>query len=87
MTDNCSELRDALGVSWPQCKLILCVFHLSQQVWHWLHEKYHAIERFDRPTMLSLFKKIVYAEDIEAVDQFYQELVTSQYGDKYPNFV
>ena len=32
MTDNCSELRDALHIVWPEAELLLCVFHLLQQV-------------------------------------------------------
>ena len=87
MTDNCSELRDALAATWGDCKLFLCVFHILQQVWRWLHEKDHGISKWDRPNMLSLFKKIVYAEDINDVEGFYEALGDSVYGEKYPNFV
>ena len=39
MTDNNSEIRDALHTVWPSAALLLCVFHLLQQVWRWLFEK------------------------------------------------
>ena len=35
MTDNCSELHEV----WPNSVLLLCIFHVLQQVWQWLHEK------------------------------------------------
>ena len=31
-TDNCSELRSALNNVWLASRLLLCVFHLMQQV-------------------------------------------------------
>ena len=33
ITDNCSELHDALNQVWPETKLLLCTFHILQQVW------------------------------------------------------
>ena len=33
MTDNCDEFRDAFHAVWPKCKLMLCIFHMMQQVW------------------------------------------------------
>ena len=48
MTDNCDELRDALHAVWPKCKLMLCIFHMMQQVWRWLFDKNHGINSQDR---------------------------------------
>ena len=33
MTDNCDELKDALHTVWTKSRLLLCIFHLMQQVW------------------------------------------------------
>jgi len=33
MTDNCDELRSALNEAWPKSTLLLCTFHILQQVW------------------------------------------------------
>ena len=33
MTDNCSELRDALKIVWSQSRLLLRFFNLMEQVW------------------------------------------------------
>ena len=43
MTDNCTELRDALEKVFPNMKLLLCTFHILQQVWRWLMESMHGI--------------------------------------------
>ena len=57
LTDNSSELRDALSNVWPSTTLLLCTFHLLQQVWRWLFDSNHHIHRSDRPAILSRFKK------------------------------
>ena len=31
MTDNCDELREALVPIWPNCIVLLCIFHILQQ--------------------------------------------------------
>ena len=48
MTDNCPEERDALSTVWPEAKLILCTFHILQQVWRWLHDSKNGVDKFDR---------------------------------------
>ena len=78
MTDNCSELREALSKSWPNSKLLICVFHLMQQVWRWLFERKHNISPADRTGILLLFKTVVYASSYEEMEEAYEELITSQ---------
>ena len=56
MTDNCSELKDALKIVWPSSRLVLCVFHILQQVWRWLHDKKHSVKKCDRQNLLNIFK-------------------------------
>lgn len=34
MTDNCSELREALKTVWPNATTVLCIFHVLQQVYN-----------------------------------------------------
>ena len=87
MTDNCSELREALSKSWPNAKLLLCVFHLMQQVWRWLFERKHNIASHDRTVILLLFKKVVYAESYTEMEETYDELVMSAVVNKYPRLV
>lgn len=85
MTDNCSELREALKKVWPSSTPVLCIFHILQQVWRWLHEKKNNIDLNDRVSLLLNFKKILYAESQEALEQQYDSLICSDIASKYPN--
>uniref|UniRef100_A0A7M5V8P8 MULE transposase domain-containing protein n=1 Tax=Clytia hemisphaerica TaxID=252671 RepID=A0A7M5V8P8_9CNID len=60
MTDNCSELRDALKNTWPESTLLLCIFHILQQVWRWLFDKNNGIAAGDRPGIMTQFKRVLY---------------------------
>ena len=84
-TDNCSELREALRKAWNS-ELLLCVIHLLQQVWRWLHHAKSRIAKIDRPMLLSLFKKIVYANEFSELEEFYDDLQSAVIVQKYPIF-
>ena len=43
MTDNCTELRQVLRETWNESVLLLCVFHILQQIWRRLYDKSHSI--------------------------------------------
>ena len=77
MTDNCSELREALSTSWPASILLLCVFHLMQQVWRWIFEKKHSVHSSDRTVILLLFKRVVYAKEEDAMENAYEEMIST----------
>ena len=62
LTDNCKEERKALNTVWPSSTMLLCIFHILQQLWRWLHDKSHSISQADRPYILSLFKQALYSE-------------------------
>ena len=87
MTDNCSELPEALSKSWPCAVLLLCVFHLTQQVWRWLFERKHNVSSGDRNSILLLFKKVVYENDVQGMETVYEEMISSNIVSKYPNLV
>ncbi|XP_066926380.1 uncharacterized protein [Clytia hemisphaerica] len=84
MTDNCDELYDALHAVWPNAKLLLCLFHIMQQVWRWLFDKNHVILQVDRPEIMCMFRKIVYATDEDSFETFVTE-INELYGEKYKN--
>ncbi|XP_057311257.1 uncharacterized protein LOC130649070 [Hydractinia symbiolongicarpus] len=83
MTDNCDELKDALHAVWPKSRLLLCIFHLMQQVWRWLFDKKHGISQHDRPVIMAKFRKVVYAELETEMEEVYDKLLDS-FGPKYP---
>jgi len=83
MTDNCDELKDALHATWPRSRLLLCIFHLMQQVWRWLFDKKHGILQADRPAIMMKFRKIVYSDIEEQTDEFFNDLL-EDCRDVYP---
>ena len=54
MTDNCEELRNRIREVWPGRLLLLCQFHILQQVWRWLFDKDHGIELDDRVEIIQV---------------------------------
>ena len=87
ITDNCKEKRNTLKSVWPSTILLLCIFHVLQQLWRWLHENSHKINQADRPHILSLFKQCIYAETEELFENCYAELLNDDKCKSYPNLV
>ena len=75
MTDNCEELRNSLKRAWPNSTLLLCIFHILQQVWRWLFEKEHGVSKYDRVEIMKSFRKLVYSTSKEEFEENYEELV------------
>ena len=84
MTDNCAELHEALLRVWPSVLLLLCTFHILQQVWRWLGEKKNCIPIDKRPELLLLFKRMVYSENAEMFQECYNIFLDEV--SKYPNY-
>ena len=74
LTDNCQEERSALRLLWPSTNILLCTFHILQQVWRWLLDKGHNICQTDRSAIMSLFKKAVLADTEDQFEQHYNDL-------------
>ena len=87
LTDNCDELRSSLSKIWPGATLLLCVFHVLQQVWRWLFEKEHGIGKMDRVEIMRLFRLLVYAQSEEAYEVASDRLFASVVTRKYNNCV
>ena len=84
MTDNCDELHQSLSYNWPDATLLLCTSHILQQVWRWLYKSCHGIGKNYRVIMVKLFRKLVYAKDIEDYVSTYtvlfESIITSKYS-------
>ena len=75
LTDNCQEEKNALKSAWPPANLLLCIFHILQQTWRWLLDKNHQINQNDRPAILGIFKKALYACSEDVFEESYDELL------------
>ena len=87
MTDNCLELKEAISQNWPDSTQVLCVFHLLQQIWRWLHDRNHGIAIDDRPHILLAFKQVLYAENEDEFQSQFESLLEDEVALKYPNFI
>ena len=83
MTDNCGELYQSLYYNWPDVALLLCIFHILQQVWRWLYESCHDIAKNDRVITIKLFWKLVYAKDNKDYVSAYTVLFEYNLTNKY----
>ena len=84
MTDNCSELRDALQIVWPNTRLLLCIFHILQQIWRWLHDRNNGVSSDDRPILLQLMKSVLYSRNEDAMEDLIDDLRSNQLVKTYP---
>ena len=65
MTDNCSELREALYEVFPESTLLLCIFHILQQLWRWLFDKKHGVSANDRLEIMRSFRALVHSKEVD----------------------
>lgn len=87
MTDNCDAERKALAVTWPTSQLSLCIFHILQQVWRWLLDSKHGINKNDRQELMAAVKALVYAGSREAFDELLEKSLNNPFAEKYPTFI
>ena len=83
MTNNRGELYQSLSYNWPDATLLLCIFHILQQVWRWLYESCHSIAKNDRVITIKLFWKLVYARHNEDHVSAYTVLFEYNLTNKY----
>lgn len=84
MTDDSAAERNALRKVFPESKLLLCIFHVTQAVWRWLWSSYNKIQKNDRQHLMKLFQDVVYSStDIEcelAMKSLLKDTVTKKYN-------
>ena len=85
MTDNCDELRSAIREIWPSARLLLCIFHILQQVRRWLYDKHHGVNKYDRVEIMKLFRKLVHADTVTSFEVAAQEMMEAEVLTKYLN--
>ncbi|XP_071512007.1 uncharacterized protein [Diadema antillarum] len=75
MTDDCKALRQGLHAVYPQSSLILCVFHLMQALRRWLWDAHNQIRKQDRPYLLDILKKLIYANSSLELETRFQQIL------------
>jgi hypothetical protein len=86
MSDDSDALRNALSKVWPSAELLLCTFHILQAQWNWLWDGKHSVEKQDRPVLLNLFKRVLYAEDDGELSERLEDMYADPICLKYPQY-
>ena len=87
MTDDSESQKQALTATWPKTKMLLCVFHVLQAFWTWLHDGKNKVHKEHRQVLMSKIKELVYAQSEQTLNNNYQELTSDSTVKLYPKFV
>lgn len=87
MTDNCDAERKAIAKTWPTSRCFLCIFHILQQIWRWLLDSKHGIQKHNRQELMAATKSLVYAKSRDEFLQVWENIQASSLVKGYPNFL
>lgn len=86
ITDDSSSERLSLRQSFPNSKLILCIFHVLQATWRYIWDAKTAVHKDDRVELFSFVKSLVYSKTVDELSEKYNGALTSPTVQKYPRF-
>ncbi len=87
LSDDSQAQSQALSSTWPTATQLLCVFHMLQSFWTWLHEGKHGIQKEDRKKLMLMVKDLVYAESEHLLNAKYEALSSDGIVCRYPRFL
>ena len=67
----------------PDSCLLLCIFHMLQQVWRWLYDRLHNIREDDRVEIMEKFRQILYFETEVELQKMCDQFLNSNSIKKY----
>ncbi|CAG8752336.1 8540_t:CDS:2 [Gigaspora margarita] len=79
LTDDSSAECNALEYCWPQSSRFLCVFHVLQSFWRWLHNSKHGIDKNHKMPIMKIMRRILYAQSEIEIIKNYNELKFNYY--------
>ena len=86
ITDNSDPERKALRKVWPNAQLFLCIFHILQQVWRWVCDASHGIQKGDRQLLMQTARNLVYADHVDKFDEVWANFLQSPEAHKYNQY-
>ena len=87
MSDDSSSQSLAVTATWPKARQLLCVFHVLQSFWTWLHDGKHHIPANHRQPLMLKVKDLVYAKTEQQLCSKYTELLIDKTVKLYPQFI
>lgn len=76
MADDSAAERNALHTVYPKSTLLLRIFRALQAFWRFLWDSNSAVVKSDRPYLLGLLKRMMYADTEDTLTMQYQELAS-----------
>ncbi|XP_066968606.1 uncharacterized protein [Macrobrachium rosenbergii] len=86
ITDNIDPERKALRKVWPNAQLFLCIFHILQQLWRWVCNTSHGIQKDNRQLLMQVVRKLVYADQVDKFDEVWASFLQSPEAHKYNQY-
>ena len=86
ITDDCDAERNALQTAWPSIELLLCQFHVLQSNWQFIFKSENQVEKFDKPKLLRMMRKILYAETSQDFEEAVAEMKENPVYNKYERY-
>ncbi len=69
---DCDAERAALHNTWPETKLLLCIFHYLQCWWKWLWDSKHGIAMHDhQPNIHAIGEEVGILRSVSELEQRY----------------
>ena len=79
ITDDSQSECQALSGTCPNTTHLLCIFHVLQSFWRWLHEGKNLVLKDHRQILLLKVKGLVYAHSEEQLNTRFQEVLSDVY--------
>ncbi|KAG0724859.1 hypothetical protein GWK47_004911 [Chionoecetes opilio] len=86
MTDSCDATREALAATWPTAQRFHCICHILQQVWRWLSDSKHGIEKHNHHKLIAAVKTLVYAKSKEEFSEVWENIQANPPAKTFPDF-
>lgn len=83
ITDNCTAEINAINEVWPESQHFLCIFHVLQYVWRWLHDSKNGIPQDHQRNFYTNFQIILYCTSVEDAENAYNSAVAIAIVNKF----
>lgn len=79
MTDDSQAERNSLQAVFPESRLLLCAFHVSQAFWRWLCDGRHGVDKTKRQHIMLEFHNLLYANTPTEAETRFNEFLKGNY--------
>ena len=87
MSDDSLSQSQAISATWPNTKQLLCVFHVLQSFWTWLHDGKNKVQAIHRQSLMLKIKDLVYAKSEKQLAERFDQLLKDSTAVMYPRFI